>query len=194
MSSPLFRFLLVLSLLTVPLILSAELQGEKLIQMTPTGYKVGYQTKQGNMVLMEMVPIDQTVNNWDEMVTTQIFHGLKNTTPAEFQNTMHKMWESACEDSRFSTIKKGQKNGYPFSIWLQICPHNPATGQPEITWFKAIQGNDSFYVIQKTFRFEPSTEQGRQWLDYLKSVEVCDTRLPNSPCLQTDDKTEIKNQ
>lgn len=183
-----------LSLLIVPLTLSAELQDENLIQRIPTGYKIGYQTKQGNMILMEMVPSDQTVNNWDEMVTTQIFHGLKDTTPEKFQNNMHKMWESACDDPRFSTIKKGQENGYPFSVWLQICPLNPSTGKPEITWFKAIQGNDSFYLVQKAFKFEPSSKQGRQWLDYLKSVMVCDTRLPNSPCPQTDDKTEIKNQ
>ncbi len=47
-----------------------------------------------------------------------------------------------------------------------------------MTWFKAIAGNDSFYVVQKAFKFEPSPEQLTQWLGYLNKVSVCDTRLP----------------
>jgi hypothetical protein len=35
-------------------------------------------------------------------------------------------------------------------------PKNRESGKPEITWFKAVQGNNSFYLVQKAFRFEPS--------------------------------------
>ena len=59
---------------------------------------------------------------------------------------------------------------------------NKATGKPEITWFKAIQGNDSFYVVQVAFKAWPSKEQITQWMGYLKEVTVCDTRLPDRAC------------
>ena len=59
---------------------------------------------------------------------------------------------------------------------------NNATGKPELTWMKAIQGRDSFYLVQKAYKFEPTAEQKKQWGAYLDSVGVCDTRLPERPC------------
>ena len=70
-------------------------------------------------------------------------------------------------------------------MWLLSCPKNPGTGKPEITWFKALQGSDSFYMVQKAFKFAPSQEQISRWMGYLKSVMVCDSRRPESPCPQT---------
>jgi hypothetical protein len=62
---------------------------------------------------------------------------------------------------------------------------NKATGKPEITWFKAVRGNDSFYVVQKAFKFTPSAEQVTTWTQYLRGVAVCDTRLPDRTCPKT---------
>ena len=80
-------------------------------------------------------------------------------------------------------VAQGDENGYPSMVWLQNCPLNKATGKPEITWFKAIQGNDSFYIVQVAFKAWPSKEQITQWMGYLKDVAVCDTRLPDRPCV-----------
>ena len=52
----------------------------------------------------------------------------------------------------------------------------------EISWFKAVQGNDSFYLVQKAFRFVPSKAQIARWVGYLKAVHVCDSRLPERAC------------
>lgn len=177
-----FRLALTLFLLILPACTHAELKNENLLQSLPGGFKVDYQTKQNNMLMVEMVPKNETVNNWSEMVTTQIFLGLQKTTPEAFQATMQKMWGDACKNSEFASVAKGVENGYPFSLWLQTCPLNPATGKPEITWFKAIQGNDSFYVVQKAFKFSPSKQQITQWMDYFRTVTVCDTRLSESLC------------
>ncbi len=161
---------------------ASELKNENLLQNVPDGYKIDYQANENNVIMMEMVPEQQSVNNWDEMVTTQIMLGVKNITPQEFQASMQKMWSDVCKDAQFFTMKQGKENGYPFSFWLQGCPNNPATGKLEFTYFKAIQGNDSFYVVQKAFKFNPSKDQIVQWTQYLRSVEVCDSRLPKSKC------------
>lgn len=176
-------FVLLLSaFMAVPSVCFAQLKDENLLQNLPSGYKVDFQTRQGNMLITEMVPQAETVKNWTEMVTTQVFLGLKNATTEKFQEFMTKSWLASCKDSSVAHITKGEENGYPFSIWLQACPLNQASGKPEMTWFKAIKGNDSFYVVQKAFRFEPSNEQVVQWMKYFHSVTVCDSRLPDRPC------------
>ena len=162
----------------------AELKDENLLQNLPNGYKIGFQAKQGNMVMTEMVPQTETVKNWTEMLTTQVFLGMKNSTLEQFQAFMAKSWLAACKGGEIAPITKGEENGYPFSIWLQACPLNPSTGKPEKTWFKAIKGNDSFYVVQKAFKFDPSNDQVIQWMQYFRSIKVCDTRLADRPCPQ----------
>lgn len=169
-------------LLALPGACLAELADENLLQNMPDGYKVDFQTRQGNMLLTEMVPRAQTVKNWTEMLTTQIFLGMKNATPEQFQARMEKSWLVACKDGGVAPVTKGEENGYAFSIWLQTCPLNQSTGKPEVTFFKAIKGNDSFYLVQKAFKFDPSKEQLVQWMQYFGSVMVCDTRLADRQC------------
>jgi hypothetical protein len=67
-------------------------------------------------------------------------------------------------------------------VWYENCPLNTATGKPEFTWFKAIEGNDSFYLVQVALNVQPSDEVSTLWMDYLKKVRICDTRLPDRAC------------
>ena len=180
-----FCFLIAVSL-NAQVCLSADLKNENLLLDLPNGYKVDFQTKQGNMIMVEMVPQSETVNNWSEMVTTQIFIGLKNTMPETFQSSMQIMWSNSCQNAQFASVAQGIEYGYPYSIWIQSCPYNVSSGKQEITLFKAIKGNDSFYLVQKAFKFAPTQEQVTQWINYFRSVRVCDTRFPNSACQIVD--------
>jgi len=65
---------------------------------------------------------------------------------------------------------------------LLRCPLNPASGKPEVTLFRAIKGTDSFYLVQRATRYEPTAEQIGQTAKYLASVNVCDTRAAEHPC------------
>ena len=64
-----------------------ELRDENLLQNLPAGYNVGHQQRQGNMLMIEMVPNGQIVQDWSEMLTTQIFFGNLNVAPLQsYQN------------------------------------------------------------------------------------------------------------
>jgi hypothetical protein len=160
---------------------AAELVNENLLVPLPEGYKVGFQTRKNNMDMQEMVPTNETVDNWTEMVTVQIFNGLK-ALPGEFRRGLDLRWRANCPSTNAAQITSDLENGYPALVWLLDCPNNPATGKPEITWFKAVAGNDAFYLVQKAFKFEPSKEQVTQWRHFLEAVKVCDSRLPDRAC------------
>ena len=115
------------------------------------------------------------------MVTVQVFYGLK-ATPDQFKARIESGLAAACPKSESHPVAQGAENGYPSMVWLQNCPLNKATGKPEITWFKAVQGNDSFYVVQKAFRFMPAQEQMTKALVYLGTVKVCDSRRADRAC------------
>lgn len=159
----------------------AELENENILAKLPSGFKIDFQQRNANALISEMVPEGQSVNNWTEMVTVQVFYGLKST-PAQFKAKMDDLLKTACPGGELAPVAQGDENGYPTLVWLQNCPLNKSTGKPEITWVKAIQGNDSFYVAQVAFKAQPSKELITQWMQYLKGVAVCDTRLPARAC------------
>jgi hypothetical protein len=164
---------------------AAAFINENLITTAPAGYHVGFQNKGDDGLITEWVPAGQTVENWTEMVTVQVFYHLK-ASPEAFMSNLETRWLRGCPGSdRALPIANAVENGYPTLVWLLSCPQNPASGKVEITWFKGVQGNDSFYVVQKAFRFAPSKEQITRWVGYLKAVHVCDSRLPERACPQS---------
>jgi hypothetical protein len=158
----------------------AELIDENFVVKQPKGFKVDFRSKKDNMILTEMVPVTESVQNWTQMVTMQTHLGMKNVTPEQFQGNMATLWAASCKDSSMQAIAKGMENGYPFSVWGYSCPLNPATGKPETMFLKVIQGNDSLYGVQVAFRSIPKSNKAA--MEYLKTALVCDTRKPEHPC------------
>lgn len=156
-------------------------EGENLLVSLPDGYKIDFQKKQGNVQITEMVPKAESVNGWTEMVTVQVFNGLK-ATPEQFRDRITALWSKSCPGAESAPIASAVENGYPMTMWLSSCPLNKDSGKPEFTFMKAIAGKDSFYVVQKAFKATPSKEQTATWTQYLKKVGVCDTRVAARAC------------
>jgi hypothetical protein len=155
---------------------SADLENENLLITAPPGYKVGFSDKKPNMVMTEFVPTKETVENWTEMVTMQVFFGLKATP--QFMDEMEKNW-------RRSPGRPGSQHHRGRSRKSARLPEKSAERQAGNHRFKVVQGNDSFYLVQKAFRFEPSKEQITQWMGYLRKVSVCDSRIADRACPKT---------
>jgi hypothetical protein len=160
---------------------TVQLRNENLLMTIPDGYKTDFQEKTSDMLISEMVPVDQSVSNWTEMVRVQIFYALK-ATPGQFKIKMDQARARLCPESSSQSLAEESENGYPTIVWYENCSLNTATNQPEFTWFKGIQGNDSFYLVQVSFKIQPSEELSTRWMDYLKRLRVCDTRLPDRAC------------
>src|SRR5258708_58831 len=94
---PMFRTHLLSLFITLLLIppASAQLKNENLLVEVPPGYKIDFQEHKPNSLMNEMVPTSETVNDWTEMVTVQIFYNLK-TTPDAFVSKMASGWTAAC--------------------------------------------------------------------------------------------------
>ena len=100
----------------------ADLENENLLVTAPPGYKVGCSDKKPDMLMTEFVPAKETVEKWTEMVTVQVFFGLK-VTPQQFMDDMGKRWRAACPDAEEAhTVAEAPENGYPTLVWLLSCP------------------------------------------------------------------------
>jgi hypothetical protein len=163
----------------------AQLNNENLLVAMPDGYVTGFQDRNTRQQMTEMVPRGQSVKDWTEMVTVQIFFGMTDVTPAAYRQRLEKLWAETCKGAQSSPIGQGEERGYPVIVWLQVCPRDKETGKPEVTLLKAIAGRDSFYVVQKAFRFQPDKPQVEHWSRYLRNVSVCDSRVAERACPKT---------
>src|SRR5688572_3480452 len=92
-----WTLLIALVLAATPLAGWAQMKDETLLVTVPAGYRTDHQNRGGNVLLSEMVPQGESVKNWTEMVTTQIFFGAKDMTPDSFQARMKAAWMRACQ-------------------------------------------------------------------------------------------------
>ena len=161
---------------------NSDLENENLLTTVPSGFKIDYSGKEDNFVITEMVQDGESVNEWSTMITVEIFLGEKNTTPQQYEETLTERWFNACENSETYPVANGAENGYNFVLWQLYCPLNGSTQTEEYTYLKAIQGNDSFYLVQVAFRHEPSNDEITQWMGYLKKIQVCDSRIAEQAC------------
>jgi hypothetical protein len=177
------RFALLVSALfpSASAIADSAMQGENLLQALPHGYKIGYQTRQGQMSMSEMVPSDESVESWTSMVTTQVFHGARIPADA-FQQRLAANLSGACSSANAVKIDAGEEDGYTYTLWQHVCPLNPATGKPEHFWSKTIEGNDAFYSVQFAFRHAPSERDTNLALRHLAGVRLCDSRIRGRDC------------
>lgn len=178
------RLLHIAMAILIPTTAWAQLDGENLLQIRPPEYQISLQERQGQRIVTEMIPAKETADTWTEQVATQIFLET-DVTPTQYQEFSAQEWRISCPDARLLPGTEGKDNGYPFSLWIQVCPRDTRTGQPEYAWYKAIRGQDNLYVVRKAFRFEPNEEQVKTWVHYLRSIRVCDPRRPDAPCPPT---------
>ncbi len=160
----------------------AQLKDENLLAPLPTGFKIGYQGSKQGLVMQEFVPAKETVENWSEMVTAQIFLGRRDLDGTRALGLIEQGWIKACPASKPNAITAAKVNGYAaWNLFLQ-CPLLASTGKPETTFFRAVKGNDSFYIVQRAARAIPGQAQLTKMSQYLDTTTVCDTRTTEHPC------------
>lgn len=135
MSTPTFASIPVVPTLSItqtgatesPVQPGSGLENENLLVEVPEGFKIDYETEQNNTIINEMVAENESVDDWATMVTVQIFLGMTNTTPEQYQENMTQAWFNACANSESYPVANGDENGYRFVVWQLYCPINPST-------------------------------------------------------------------
>src|SRR5919109_4130809 len=90
---------------------TAQIQNENLLMTRLDGYKTDFYEKTTDMITSEMVPVNESAENWTEIVRVQIFHAL-NAIPAQFQMEMDKARARVCSERSSRILTEEKENGY----------------------------------------------------------------------------------
>ncbi len=167
-----------------------SVQDENLLFAPPRSFKVGYQSSRDNLSMTEFVPQNESVEDWSEMLTVQVFRHAAVEAPTFLQG----LGSRYMKDCPGTVVEKGRmftgtSNGYVVAMLVLRCPNNPSTDKPETTIFRIIKGNDALYSVQHAWRLVPSDEQMAAAMKAMGNVIVCDTRTHEHLCPTFDKLT-----
>lgn len=154
---------------------------EILIQQIPESWREVTSVQQDNLWIREVIPKDQDINNWEEILSTQIIAGGIEIGTEEFIANLNSSWAKTCTNAQTRPAVKTSENGYSTYFWLQTCQtNNPKT--PKMTLFKAIEGQENFYLIQKSWYGNLTPESVKFWSQQMKLMQLCNTSQNDKSC------------
>jgi hypothetical protein len=155
------------------------------------GWKVGAQARQPGFTMVEYIPKDQVVENWDRMLTVQIFRNIP-VKLADFMGRMKSNFETKqpCDQTQLKAVETKQVNGYEASLHRLTCTRSKQNGKGEFTFMLGIQGRDALYIVQRAWRGQPYTADAvplskaelKAWQTFMGKVQVCDPRVAEHAC------------
>ena len=109
--------------------------------------------------LHEQIPLDQRIDGYRDILTSQGFIGL-HRDPSDYLRSLFSLAAGACEAVRTNGPKAQTEGGYPVAYAQLYCSRQK--GQPfgVVIFYKAIQGAEGLYVVDRDFRVPPSRTTG----------------------------------
>lgn len=180
------------------------ISAERIVTPKPDGWIVIYHAKDNRREVLEFVPKGQTVENWQEMVTSKIFDRSK-TTPHEYNKKTIDNFAGLCTESIKIVGEKEKRFGYDASLAFIECQTKPETREKNRFVRKvlfqvqlAIRGKDALYIAESAWQTNDTTvsrpTQDDDLLNRITSrldnVFVCDDRIKDKSCKTLKSKTQ----
>ena len=165
-------------------------KGEVYIAGLPKGWGVGFQESNEIGHHVEWVPRGQPAKDWRDMIAYQLFPKLIDLSPDQFLAKLADHYAQSCEQVLATDIEGMPANGYPGALRVLACTRNKLTGMGEVTLFRAVMGEEAFYVAQRAWRMDPFSPEeipvtGQQLDGGRKVIEyglACRQNTTTRPC------------
>jgi hypothetical protein len=156
--------------LTTSVVAGAEMFGLN----TPDEFKVGYQDRNAQTQIVELVEPSDTVENWKRLVTALTYFNISSSMDiSAYQESWSKRLKAGCPAVTIAVVA-GVVDGRPALRSEVACPLHPKTGRPEILTAVVVQGEADLFVAQVAFGREPDRTDNELVEHVLRSLKVCE--------------------
>jgi len=167
--------------------------GMETLRFSPgENWVVGYNGNSGDVSLTEMVPKGETVKNWTEMITLARHRNVSGENLDPVAKASPDISKKGCtRGHHFEEKERGEIGGHPMFIVVVRCDSaakrpgqdKSVQGKPETYVSLTIGGRQDVYTIQRAARRSDLSDATiREWIDFLKTAQVCNSQIQPSPC------------
>lgn len=170
--------------LATPDVLNSAEGGEILKVYIPPGWHTVHKEWLDNRGIKEVVPSDQTIINWREMLAVQLIDKV-DISPEAYLGQLREALQSSCDFSHFRILSGSRSAAYAETTQISWCGQVAGAKWGEIVLSRVISGENTLYSLNKSWRTIPfrsveaialPEEEIQYWLNQLKHSELCDLR------------------
>ncbi len=127
----------------------------------PTDWKAAYQDQRSGAFLIEFIPQDEIIENWENLFTIQGFEKLADKTkPIDFLDGLAQRLKESCgQYSVYEQLGHMTVSKYKAFAAIMGCANSPDPknssankGKSELGYYIAIQGQQDYFLIHKSIR------------------------------------------
>ena len=132
------------------------------------GFQVGNQQQSGRAVLVELVPVGETVQRFTKMITLQTTPGAGQTSSATYVAMFAKRYLASCPGSTATPVPMGKA-----AAGIRIdCSRHPKTGKPETVFARAFPAGPDMAMVQYMTAYLTMPTEAQFARTYLGSVTL----------------------
>jgi hypothetical protein len=169
-------------------VMAADAQERLAMPQFPTGWVQAF-AREGEQEIVEYVPEGQTHDKFQDKITIETYQHLNLPLDA-LQRRAVAQAHDGCDGVVEGKFQSGVNNGYASAFWTLGCRHAKKTTFGETRYTKAIQAQDTLYVITRLWRTkaydkgEPSIAPRdiQDAVAFLSSSVVCRDGSAQRPC------------
>lgn len=120
---------------------------------------------QGAKFLIEMIPSDQQIDSYRDILSAQSFPESRGVAPADLLKTVTANISGSCKNVRINGPKTGTEKGVRVAYAQIYCGQQIGADHGVNMNFKAIQGSEALYVVLRESRVPISGVGGVQLYD-----------------------------
>lgn len=171
-------------ILATPDVLNSNEGGEILKVYIPPGWHTVHKEWLDNRGVKEVVPTEQTIINWREMLAIQLIDKVR-TSPEAYLGQLRDALQSSCDFSHFRIISGSGSTPYAETTQVSWCGQVAGAKWGEIVLSRVISGENTLYSLNKSWRTIPfrsveaialPEEEIQYWFNQLNHSQLCNMR------------------
>ncbi len=149
--------------------------GESLMLDWPEseGWKIGSSQEDEQMVMIELIHADETLENWTEIGSMLAIKGVKNVPMDEAMNMMFEQAKQKSPKSKLTFIEKDESAEYPWIIFTIESPNFKNDKRPESQLWYIVQGKQALYTNFRAVKQESIPNELKvKWIAFFKTGKI----------------------
>lgn len=130
-------------------------------------FHIGNQQQAGHAVLVELVPVGETVQRFIKMITLQTTPGAGQMPSATYVALFAKHYIASCPGSTAAPVPMGKGAGIRID-----CSRHPKTGRPETVFARALPVGPDMALVQVMTAYMTMPAEAQWARSYLGSVTL----------------------
>lgn len=152
-----------------------QLPGESLMLDWPDSenWKMGSSQENDQMVMIELIHSNETLDNWTEIGTMMSIKGAKNIPMDKAMNLMYEQSKQNAPNAKLTFIEKDETVEYPWIIFTIEAPYFKNDKNPESQLWFIIQGKTSLYTNFRAIKKESIPyDLKEKWIQFFKTGKI----------------------